>query len=221
MSRPPTQKDIIDDGEPEDLIVSTDLEDEERFEVIALELANKNARRILREIIKGNNTSTLITEKTGLTIQDVINHLDRLEDIGLVETDGLDTSSLRGRSAKRYRVSKVAVLLIPSQREDEPRLREQLKRKSAMLLRKRLMMSLVASIAWGLIFISVLLESEVQHVRSGFPPNGNVTVTQHAAPIEIITHLSPEIWLVFLALTIASSIGVFFVSRLFAKSLIS
>lgn len=209
------QKDVIEEKSPEDLIVSTDLDDEERFEAISLELANKNARRILREVTRGYNTSSLIAERTGLTVQDVINHLGRLEDIGLVEPDGLDTSSLRGRSAKRYRISKVAVLLIPSQPDDEPRLREQLKRKSTALIRKRLLASVFASLAWGLVLFSFILQSEVQHYRSSIPPNSNSTSIPQTT-FEIITHFSPETWLVLLSLTLASSIAVFFLTRAFA-----
>lgn len=214
------RKDYLDDTAPEDLIISTDLEDEERFEAISLELANKNARKILREVIKGFNTSTLIAEKTGLTVQDVINHLNRLEDIGLVESDGIDTSSFRGRSAKRYRVSKVAVLLIPSQPEDEPRLREQLKRKSVSIIRKRFFLSIFASLAWGLVFLSAAVQSEVQHFRSGVPPPNSNTTSIPLSTFEIISRFSPETWLLVISLTIASSIAVFLLSRLFLQKII-
>ncbi|HKW04302.1 MAG TPA: winged helix-turn-helix domain-containing protein [Nitrososphaerales archaeon] len=219
MPHLPEQKDFIDAKEPEDLIVSTDLEDEEMFEAISLELANKNARRILREVVSGYNTSSLIAERTGLTIQDVINHLGKLEHFGLIESDGIDASSLRGRSAKRYRISKVAVLLIPSQPEDEPRLREQLKRKSIALLRKRMLMSIAAGLVWGGTLFSLLLGTEVQHVRSSAPPQGNITVIPQTT-YEIISHLSPETWVIMFAVTLASSVGVFFVSRLFSRRVI-
>lgn len=220
MANPPSkQKDIIDEKDPEELIISTDLEDEERFEAISLELANKNARRILREVARGNNTSSLIAQATGLTVQDIINHLGRLEDFGLLETDGFDASSLRGRSAKRYRVSKIGVLLIPSSPEDEPRLREQLKKKSVAILRKRFLMSIATSLAWGIVFVASALEFEVQHYSHSGPPGGNTT-SIIPPPIQIITHLTPEIWSIILGLAIFSSIGVFFLAKLFAKEIV-
>ena len=223
MSPPSEQKDIIDEKEPEDLIVSLDLDDEERFEGISQELANKNARTILKEVMKGrNNTSTLIAESTGLTIQDVIQHLNRLEEFGLVETYGLDTfSSFRGRTAKRYRISKVGVLLIPSRPEDEPRIKEQLAKKSAAILKKRFFVSIAASLAWGVAFVAFVLQSEVQRLggHTG-PPGSNSTSVTPPPPIQILEHLSPEIWFAVLGLAIVSSLAVFFLSRSFVKEII-
>jgi DNA-binding transcriptional ArsR family regulator len=223
MSPPSEQKDIIDEKQPEDLILSLDLDDEERFEAISQELANKNARSILKAVMKGrNNTSTLIAESTGPTIQDVIQHLNRLEEFGLVETYGLDTfSSLRGRTAKRYRISKVGVLLIPSRPEDEPRIKEQLARKSAAILRKRFFACIAASLAWGVAFVAFILQSEVQHLGAHIgPPGSNSTSVTPTPPIQILEHLSLEIWFVILGVAIVSSIAVYFLSRVLVKEII-
>lgn len=223
MSPPTKQKDIVDEKEPEDLILSLDLDDEERFEVISQELANKNARTILKEVMKGqNNTSSLIAESTGLTIQDIIQHLNRLEEFGLVEAYGHDTfSSLRGRTAKRYRISKVGVLLIPSHPEDEPRIKEQLVRKSAAILRKRFFVSIAASLAWGAAFVAFVLQSEVQRLGGNTGPSGsNSTVVTRPLPVQILEHLSPEVWFAILGVAIVSSVAVYFLSRVLLTEII-
>src|SRR5487761_1367329 len=131
-----------------------DSQDEEQFELACAELANKNARGILHEISIGACSSPEIASRTGLTIQDVIFHLSRLEQIHIIEEDNSSDSrkwfpsSLRGRIAKHYRISKVAVLLIPNEifvrpkckdvgSDNKASFRENLVKKSAAILKKQ------------------------------------------------------------------------------------
>lgn len=151
------------DVDPEDILLESDSgADEARFELICAELGNKNARKVLREIANGMNTSTSIAEKVGLTIQDVSIHLDRLVKVGMIKKSG-KLSSFRGRRAETYRISRLAVLLIPAETANRQHLMELIKRKAATLVRKRLLAAIGMTGAISISFFLILLQSLAIH----------------------------------------------------------
>jgi len=139
---------LEEDIEAEDCISSVASDDEKLFELTCLELANKNSRRILKEIASGRGTASEIAAQTGLSSQDVLIHLTRLESIGLIQKDSLISDSLRGRNPKHYKISKLAVVLIPTEIIDKVSLRQFISKKSFELLKKRIFTSGVIASVW-------------------------------------------------------------------------
>lgn len=87
--------------------------DDSRFKMVCLELANKNALMIVRELAAAGSASVAdIAPKLNLTWQDVSLHLRRLQQVGLVEVQER-VSALRGRKTRIYRISHLGVLLVP------------------------------------------------------------------------------------------------------------
>ena len=129
------------DLDPSQVILESDSGvDEAQFELICSELGNRSGRRILRQIANGVNTSSSIAESTGLTVQDVLLHLDRLTTAGMIKKSG-KMPSFRGRKADAYEISRLAVLLTPAETANRLQLKELVRKKSADLLKRRLLMS--------------------------------------------------------------------------------
>ncbi len=193
----------IEEADPEDIIVASNSEtDEARFELICSELGNKSARRILKEIANGSNTSSLLAEKTELSVQDVLVHLDRLVTAGLIEKADSKMPSFRGRKANSYRISRVAVLLMPNETANKLELRKLIQRKSFALLRKRLLSSIGLSFAVSAVIFGTLLQALAVH-RTYLTISGTVvTVTDYstALPVAIVAVviLSPVFYLGFM-----------------------
>ncbi|MGD0319665.1 MAG: winged helix-turn-helix transcriptional regulator [Nitrososphaerales archaeon] len=169
--------------DPEDVILESDSVDEAKFELICGELGNKNGRRILKEIANGVNTSTLIAERTGLTLQDVLVHLDKLVRAGMIEKSG-KLPSLRGRRASVYRISHVAVLLSPNETANVSHLKEFLRRKALASVRRRMLATtgLTAVIATAL--FTVLLQSlATRKIAEG--TYGTVVTIEYAAALPV------------------------------------
>ena len=118
------------------------------FGAICSELSNRNARRILSEIIRGNNTSTSIREATGLTIQYIIRHLAKLKELGFIESRGKESSSLRGRSPTQYNATKVAALLVPFHSNDQLEAMKEMKRQSLKKLAKKGLLYITTILTW-------------------------------------------------------------------------
>ena len=199
---------------PEDYILSADLDDEGRFDLICSELANKNAKRILREIIRGASTSSLIAERLELTVQDVLIHLDRLETIGLIEQFKTNQQlALRGRLPRQYRISKIAVIMIPSSSEDGAILKEGIKKKSAVLLRNRFYLSIASTIAFSAVDFFYLLRSvpNLFHSSSG----------GSQSPLPVSGFVSAETWLVISIGTILPSLLVYYLMKRASRRLIN
>ena len=198
----------------EDYILSADLDDEGRFDLICSELANKNAKRILREIMRGASTSSLIAEKLELTVQDVLIHLDRLETIGLVEQFKTDQLlALRGRLPRQYRISKVAILMVPSSSEDGAILKDGIKKKSAVLLRNRFYISIASTIGFTVVDFLYLLRSVPRLFLSS---NGGFQSPPPASGL-----VSAETWLIISIGTIVPSLLVYYLMRRASKRLIN
>lgn len=153
-----------EDGLPEDSVIFADLRDEGKFELISTELLNKNARRILKEILRDNRTAPGIAGATGLTIQDVLLHLKRLVEIGFIQEDR-KLESFRGRRAKQYKIRKVAALLLPVDETDTAYVKETLMRKAKDIVRKRLLWSLLPTIGWTVVISEYLFGSESSILR--------------------------------------------------------
>ena len=155
----------------ENLILSSDFDHLDNFDLILNEIGNKNARAILSEINSGYDTSTLIATRTGITIQDVILHLGKLETIGLIVRSGSDFSALRGRAPNRYRISKIAILLIPSKISDRALIRNSIIKKSLEIVKKRFLISMTISIMWILSLIGLSLHLyDIPLMTSNVPP---------------------------------------------------
>ncbi|MHB8568558.1 MAG: ArsR/SmtB family transcription factor [Nitrososphaerales archaeon] len=132
--------------------------DESLFELACNELGNKNARNILKLISNGISTSPEIAERMGLTIQDVILHLTNLEKTGLIRAEKHQHPSLsqRGRSAKSYCISKLAVLLIPNEIVDKRTAQKLLDKEVAKIFKKTLLLSLSAVLGWTIPFFALI-----------------------------------------------------------------
>jgi DNA-binding transcriptional ArsR family regulator len=198
---PKDEREWIEGADPEDVIVSTNSEtDEARFELICAELGNKSARRILKEIANGENTSSLIAERTELSVQDVLIHLDKLVKAGLVEKADSKMPSFRGRKANSYRISRVAVLLMPNETANKLELKKLIQRKSIALLRRRLLSSIGLTLALGSFIFATLLQSLAVH-KVATTTSGTVVVTDYstALPVAIVATfvLSPLIFIAF------------------------
>ncbi len=142
-------------------------EDERLFELACTELANKNVRRILKEIASGKATAVEISSGTELSVQDVLIHLNRLESMGLIERDTTPSSSLRGRASRHYRISKLAVVLIPTEIVDKVRLRQFLSKKAYDLMKRRLLISALFACSWAIAFWTTITFSNVAHLETG------------------------------------------------------
>jgi len=81
------------------------------FKTVCRELSNRNVREMLRAIGAGTCTSSEIAERTNLTIQNVLLHLNRLKSTGLIMTNG-NLKQLRGRSPTKYTIHHSAILLV-------------------------------------------------------------------------------------------------------------
>jgi len=134
-----------DDDPPEDYVkVLNSTDNEQEFELICKELSNKNARSILKEIAYGVDTSPAITEKTHLSLQDVLLHLNKLEATGLIDRTNSKLPSFRGRKPVRYEVSHIAVLLIPEEEAiiaNKSQIITNIKKKALSRLKKRIALS--------------------------------------------------------------------------------
>jgi hypothetical protein len=161
---------------PDDSILFADLNDEKRFELISTELLNKNARRILKEILRDNRNAPGIAEVTGLTIQDVLIHLKRLKEIGFVQEDSSKLDSFRGRRAKQYNLCKVAAVLVPIDTSGNSYLRKDLKKRAKDLLLRRTLVALIPTVALTIALFDYLFGSSLSPIlkRAGlYPVNSN------------------------------------------------
>ena len=139
------------------MILFSSLDQDDKFDMILSELSNKNARAVLKNIILGRDTFSLIVESTGLSLQDVLLHLNKLEAIGLIVKNGSDFSAIRGRAPRRYKVTKVAILLVPSSSSEYPQNKRAIIKKSAEILKRRFLLHifllassiLISSIIFG------------------------------------------------------------------------
>ncbi|HZW55028.1 MAG TPA: hypothetical protein VFF30_01945 [Nitrososphaerales archaeon] len=125
-------------------------DDEEKFELVCSTLSNKSARLILEKIKEGIDTAAGLAGSIGLSIQTTIDYLHRLELAGIIEKDSgassFDYTVFRGRTPRHYKLSKIAVLLVPSRiesRDKKSRLIELLGWKSWKLLKERILLSIV------------------------------------------------------------------------------
>lgn len=134
---------------PDDYIHVLSSDDAEVFELACSELGNKHARDILEQVAHSACTSADIAKRLGLSVQSVTLHLDTLEKIGLIEGNKAESSGDRGRLPRYYRISKFAVLLIPSQIERDHGkhlMSSIMKNKALNLLKKRLVISVLAGV---------------------------------------------------------------------------
>lgn len=185
---PKNQEDWIESADPEDVIVSTNSEtDEAKFELICAELGNKSARKILKEIANGTNTSSLIAEKTDLTVQDVLIHLDKLVTAGLIEKAEGKLPSFRGRKPNSYRISRVAVLLMPNETANKLELKKLIQRKSIALLRRRLLSSIALTCGLSALIFSTILQSLAVH-KIATTTSGAIVITDYsvALPVAVV-----------------------------------
>ena len=158
--------------------------DEERFELVCNELGNKSARKILKLISEGVTTSTELAEATGLSLQNVITHLKNLEKIGLVEKDhdrGLSSDLLRGRTAKKYHICKIAVLLVPNELNNKATIKKIVDREVLKLVRERITVSVSIAIGWAVTFFFLLSylfhTSLAPFIKSGVTTSTSTTTT--------------------------------------------
>lgn len=134
---------------PDDYIDVLSTDDVEKFDLTCEQLGNKHARDVLEQLKRGANAAADIAKNLDLTVQTVISHLNALEKIGLVESSKVEQLGNRGRVPRHYRITKVAVLLIPSQiGNDDGRtlITSMMKKKALDLLKKRLMVSALGAI---------------------------------------------------------------------------
>lgn len=97
-------------------------------------------------------------------------HLNKLELTRLIEKDGLLPTSIRGRNPKRYRIARLAVVLIPSEIVDEATLREFISKKSYELVKRRILTCVVFSISWAVALVSSIFAT---HALSKFQIAGH------------------------------------------------
>lgn len=140
----------LEEGDsPEDYLkIINSSDNEEEFELICKELSNKNARKILKEVAYGIDTSTSIVEKTGLTLQDVLIHLDRLVATGLIERSTSKAPSFRGRKPIRYQISRVGVLLIPEEEAimaNKPQIKQNMRNKALSRIKRRIALTIAST----------------------------------------------------------------------------
>ena len=134
---------------PEDSVGMVSSEDKERFELVCAELANENTRKILKAISGGINTCSDIARSVGLSVQSTSDHLAKLKEAGIIEASGSIMSSLRGRTATSYSISKIAIVLVPSEIFNSSTLREIIRAKAMKALKKRILISITVAVAWA------------------------------------------------------------------------
>lgn len=124
----------------------------------------------------GKSTATEIAKETSLSVQDVLLHLNNLELIRLIERDGLLPISIRGRNPKRYKISRLAIVLIPSEIVDKNALRQFISKKSFELMKKRILTCIVLTIAWATILSAGILGTHAfsKFRIEGFPQSAFV-----------------------------------------------
>lgn len=129
---------------------SENSEEDKQFEATCSALANRNARQILREIFSRPSTVAEISTRTRLSIQCVSQHITRLENLRIVEGDGLVYQHLRGRSGRRFRISRFAVILMPLNLSKSGKIYDFIDRKLQEKLRSKmpLMFAFAASLGW-------------------------------------------------------------------------
>ena len=170
-------------------LISVNLNEDDKFEAICSELSNKNARRILSEVIRGNSTSTSIREVTGLTIQYIIRHLYKLQELGFIESDGKEFNALRGRSPTRYRAKKVGALLVSI-----PFVSSKLKIEVESQKLKKFASKTLAYLIGISVWVAVFQRSVLNSQRSGFDtanPPAPLAPTQGNAHY-LLTYIHPS-----------------------------
>jgi len=124
---------------------------DKRFEATCNALANKNTRRILRSLFARPSSVAEIAASTRLTIQCVSEHIARLEKLGIVDGDGLVSLHLRGRSGRRFKISKFAVILMPLDISNSEKIHNFIHQKLKEKLRvKALLNAFLISLGWAL-----------------------------------------------------------------------
>ena len=161
----------MEDIDAEDCVSAVSSDDERLFELTCLELANKSSRRILKEVASGRGTASEIAKKTGLSVQDVLIHLGRLESIELIEKDHSVDGSLRGRNPRHFKISRLAVVLIPTEITGNTDTKRFISRKSFELLKKRILVAGSFALAWSLSFVLAFLYYRELSIPMGITQN--------------------------------------------------
>lgn len=146
-------------------------DDYERVKTIGEELASDIGRNVLILLRDNYLTASEIAKKYNLSRQLVAYHLGRLEKVGLVEVKEIDTSE-KGKEMKRYRVPKMALLIVlPDVLENKEKTVIQLKRIATQNFMRKLLMSIGLFLGTlGIMFgVGQLLYHETPQTKESVP----------------------------------------------------
>lgn len=157
-----------------DIVVLYSTEDE-KIELLGKLLSTDTARVILTNLFLDSITAEQLAEKTGISLQLVIFHLKRLQELGIVKIIKVEKNS-KGHDMKYYAASKFAIVVLPPKVIEKAK-NSKLLRRSFNLIYRLTAISITAISTW---FITQYLQKkdQIQNIPDGnglydYSPNSN------------------------------------------------
>jgi len=143
--------------------------DDEKIKLFGELLTNDSSRSILQLLFKEELTANQIAQKTGISLQLVKYHINKMQELGVIKVSKIEKNS-KAQDMKFYSATKFAVVLLPSNVSEKAK-------ESKMLIRSfkhiyKFAGIGVAAVA-SLFSISLLQESQdaaIKYPRPAVPP---------------------------------------------------
>jgi DNA-binding transcriptional ArsR family regulator len=146
-----------------DIVVLYSTEDE-KIELLGKLLITHTARIILTNLFSDTITAEKLSEKTDISLQLVIFHLKRLQELGIVKVIKIEKNS-KGHDMKYYTASKFAIVVLPPKVIEKAK-NSKLLRRSFNLIYRLTAVSITAISSW---FITQYLQKkdQIQDIPDG------------------------------------------------------
>ncbi len=96
------------------------LSDDQKIKVVGELLTNNSSRTILQLLFEGELTASEISLKSGISLQLVKYHLNKMQQVGMVKISRIG-KNIKAHDMKYYKATKFAIVILPSKVSDRAR----------------------------------------------------------------------------------------------------